>query len=87
MAKKSMNLSRSFVLALMLLVMGVNNAIFSQTQTFTGSGTFTVPAGVTSIKVECWGGGAGGQASTSSNGKDGAGAANGCRNFGNSSIV
>lgn len=28
---------------------------------FTSSGTFTVPAGVTSLKIEAWGGGAGGQ--------------------------
>lgn len=36
---------------------------YNQTQTFTTSGSFTVPAGVTSIFVECWGaGGAGGAA-------------------------
>ena len=35
--------------------------IVSWSGTFTGSGTFTVPAGVTSLIVECWGaGGAGG---------------------------
>jgi len=28
-----------------------------------GTGTWTVPAGVTSVKVECWGGGGGGQGS------------------------
>jgi len=33
---------------------------FSQTQIFTTSGTFTVPAGVTSVKIEAWGSGAGG---------------------------
>jgi hypothetical protein len=43
-------------------------------QTFVSSGSFIIPAGVTNIKVECWGGGgAGGQASTSSNGKGGGG--------------
>nr|HPR30888.1 GEVED domain-containing protein [Prolixibacteraceae bacterium] len=31
-----------------------------QSQTFTTSGTFTVPAGVTSVTVECWGAGGGG---------------------------
>jgi hypothetical protein len=30
---------------------------YSQTQTFTTTGTYTVPAGVTSITVEAWGGG------------------------------
>lgn len=32
-----------------------------ETITTTGSGTWTVPAGVTSVVVECWGGGRGGQ--------------------------
>ncbi|MGK4567311.1 hypothetical protein [Flavobacterium sp. 3HN19-14] len=27
---------------------------FAQSQTFTTTGTFTVPAGVTSIQVEAW---------------------------------
>ena len=30
---------------------------YSQTTTFTTTGTFTVPAGVTSITIEAWGGG------------------------------
>ncbi|HPF00186.1 MAG TPA: hypothetical protein PKY63_05930, partial [Bacteroidales bacterium] len=34
--------------------------LFSQTTTFTTSGTWTCPAGVTSVTVECWGGGGGG---------------------------
>ncbi|MFZ1332355.1 MAG: PKD domain-containing protein, partial [Flavobacteriales bacterium] len=46
---------------------------FSQvSQTFTSNGTFTVPAGVTQVTVECWGGG--GQGSTrSTNGRGGGG--------------
>ncbi|HOM91004.1 MAG TPA: hypothetical protein PKW65_09780, partial [Bacteroidia bacterium] len=32
----------------------------AQTQTFTSSGTFTVPAGVTTVQVEAWGGGGAG---------------------------
>ncbi len=41
---------------------------FGQTvQTFTTSGNFTVPSGVTSITVECWGAGGGGGRSTSDN--------------------
>lgn len=35
-------------------------------QTFNGSGTFTVPAGVSRVEVELWGGGSGSFASTSS---------------------
>jgi hypothetical protein len=36
-------------------------------QTFIATGTFTVPAGVTSIKVECWGGGGAGGGVTGAN--------------------
>ena len=43
-------------------------------QTFTSNATFTVPAGVTEITVECWGaGGGGGRSTTSSNGRGGGG--------------
>jgi hypothetical protein len=46
--------------------------LWGQSQTFTANGTFTVPPGVTSIAVECWGaGGAGG--GTTSNFQDGGG--------------
>jgi trimeric autotransporter adhesin len=50
---------------------------FAQTQTFSTSGSFIVPAGVTSIQVEAWGaGGAGGGATgTPSAGGGGAGGA------------
>lgn len=46
----------------------------SGTQGFTASGSFTVPAGVTQLEVEAWGGGAGSYASTSGNPAGGAGA-------------
>ncbi|MDH3381691.1 MAG: GEVED domain-containing protein, partial [Flavobacteriaceae bacterium] len=46
------------------------------TQTFTTSGTFTVPAGVTSIAVEAWGAGGGG-GSTASNNQAGSGGGGG----------
>src|SRR3972149_9392600 len=36
------------------------NSFAQTTQTFTSSGSFTVPCNVTSIQVECWGGGGGG---------------------------
>ncbi|TDE45909.1 choice-of-anchor D domain-containing protein [Flavobacterium rhamnosiphilum] len=46
--------------------------ISQTTQTFSTSGTFTVPAGVTSIQVEAWGGGgAGGGATKNSSGAGG----------------
>jgi len=40
-------------------------------QTFTSSGTFTVPAGVTSIEVEVWGAGSGGVGGSSASGSAG----------------
>lgn len=40
--------------------------------TTTGSYTWTCPAGVTSIKVECWGGGGGGDDGTDNGGSGGA---------------
>lgn len=50
---------------------------FAQTsQTFTTSGSFTVPSGVTSLKVEVWGAGGGGGGSTS-NGSGGSGGGGG----------
>ncbi|MFZ2339066.1 MAG: glycine-rich domain-containing protein [Bacteroidales bacterium] len=48
----------------------------AQTQTFTSNGTFTVPAGVTSIIVECWGAGGGGSTITA-NGRRGGGGGGG----------
>ncbi len=51
------------VFVIFLAILFVFNYAFTQTQTFTLSGSFTVPAGVTSIYVEAWGaGGAGGSA-------------------------
>ncbi len=41
-------------------VLFISLLVQAQSQTFTGNGTFTVPAGVTSIIIECWGGGGGG---------------------------
>lgn len=43
----------------MLFILGINGALIAQTTTTfnSGTGTFTVPAGVKSITVEVWGGG------------------------------
>jgi Rieske Fe-S protein len=46
---------------------------FSQTQTFNSSGTFTVPAGITTLQVEVWGGGGKGGALSSNTGPAGGG--------------
>src|SRR4051812_11321429 len=59
-------LKKSFVnslraTALLLLLSGVGEEASAQvTQTFTATGSWTVPAGVTSVTVKCWGGGGGG---------------------------
>ncbi len=53
------------------------NLSMGQSQTFTSSGTFTVPPGVTSIIVECWGSGGAGGGTTSNRAKGGGGGAGG----------
>ncbi len=50
---------RLSTLMLMLIVLLTSTISFSQT-TFNTSGTYTVPPGVTAIKVNAWGGGGGG---------------------------
>lgn len=69
------NLCRS-ILALFLLL----SANYSQAQSkvvYTSSGTWTCPAGVTSITVEAWGGGAGGRAGAADKGITGGGGGGG----------
>ncbi|MBK6344320.1 MAG: choice-of-anchor J domain-containing protein [Bacteroidales bacterium] len=46
-------------------------------QTFTSSGSYTVPAGVTVITVECWGGGGSGGGQSANNSAGGGGGAGG----------
>ena len=50
------------VVTMLTTFLSVKETSAQTTQTFTANGTFTVPAGVTSIKVECWGGGGAGGA-------------------------
>lgn len=63
----------------LLLALLVTTLVIAQTRTdvinSTGSGTFTVPAGVTSVTIETWGAGGGGgnSNSTSTNGGTGGG--------------
>jgi len=52
------------------------SGILAQT-TFTASGTYIVPAGVTEIIVECWGGGGAGGGVTNANNNSGGGGAGG----------
>ncbi|MFT3908399.1 MAG: Ig-like domain-containing protein [Ferruginibacter sp.] len=50
-----------FIVISVMITLILSNSAFAQvTQTFNANGTFTVPAGVTSIRVEAWGGGSGG---------------------------
>jgi hypothetical protein len=45
---------------LLFLILAPVASLAQVTETFNTSGSFTVPAGVTSITVGCWGGGGGG---------------------------
>jgi len=62
------------ILMMVLFIAFAGKGQAQSQQTFTANGNFTVPAGVTSINVQAWGGGgAGGQASIFSVGKGGGG--------------
>ena len=64
-------------LAFSLVYLFIPQQVVAQgSQTFTSGGTFTVPAGVTSITVECWGAGGGGstRSTTGAGGGGGGGA-------------
>jgi hypothetical protein len=56
-------------------VLGYTSSGTTVTQTANGNYTFTVPAGVTSAKVECWGAGAGGGGGNNSGDGGGSGGA------------
>jgi len=72
MKAKSLNCSKKILLIGLILLTSFS---YSQTtQTYNASSTFTVPAGVTSVRAEAWGaGGAGGGNTTSSDGGGGGG--------------
>lgn len=55
------------LLSLFFLIAFGNSANSQNTESLTGSGTWNVPAGVTSITVKCWGGGGGGGGSSTNN--------------------
>jgi len=80
LAQHSVNIFKSISLFLILLILGATEHALAQTvQTFTTSGTgnFTVPAGVTSVAVEVWGGGGGGGRASGTNGAAGGGGGGG----------
>jgi hypothetical protein len=71
MEKITLNTKRCTLLVFFLAVSGIG---FSQSpQTFNSSGTFNVPAGVTTIQVEAWGAGGKGSTRTSNGGGGGGG--------------
>lgn len=72
------------LLLLFLTYCGVNAQ--TTTQTFTTSGTFTVPPGVTTIQVEAWGGGGAGGGTTNAARATGGGGAGGTYTL-NSSVA
>src|SRR6478735_3121654 len=63
-----------FTCIFLLTLVFITNANAQTTQTFNSSGTFTVPAGVTSITVEVWGAGGAGGGATGNPGAGGGGA-------------
>ncbi|MFO7369446.1 MAG: PKD-like domain-containing protein [Bacteroidales bacterium] len=67
------------ILFLFVLMLFIQQGTWGQTasQTYTSSGTFTVPPGVTEIIVEAWGGGGGGGFARSANGAAGGGGGGG----------
>lgn len=74
------NLISRLTLLLSLIILFIMQGVAQTTVPFTASGTWTVPAGVTIVKVECWGGGgagggANGSAPTNRAGGGGAGGA------------
>jgi len=76
--KYTISKSTKIFFAAVFVFLGFNLNVFTQTQTFTNTTTFTVPAGITSVTVECWGaGGRGGSANTPSTSKAGGGGGGG----------
>ncbi len=66
-------ISKKQILSLFALLCFVNLSIAQTTQTFSSSGTWQAPAGVTTLKVECWGGGGKGGATSFSSNETGGG--------------
>ncbi|OIP83498.1 MAG: hypothetical protein AUK44_05075 [Porphyromonadaceae bacterium CG2_30_38_12] len=62
---------------LLSFVLLLNSVFLLSQTTFTTSGTYTVPAGIPAVKVECWGGGGAGGGTTANTKKGGGGGAGG----------
>ncbi|HET9571400.1 MAG TPA: hypothetical protein VFP20_08355 [Bacteroidales bacterium] len=56
---------RKLILAFLFFALGSTGMLFAQTLlTATGANTYNIPAGITRVRIECWGGGGGGGAPT-----------------------
>ena len=63
--KQLLPLQWHYLVFLFVFIYSLINTSFSQTTvTYITTGSFTPPPGVTSIKVECWGGGGAGGGAT-----------------------
>ncbi len=69
-----MNKMNNTIKAIFLASALLAGAAHAATVTFTAPGSWTAPAGVTSVTVEAWGGGGGGGAGTGNPAKGGGGA-------------
>ena len=79
--------STAIGLLLMVLFVSITPLVsFGQSQTFNSSGTFIVPAGVTSVNVQVWGAGGAGGGSTS-DGNSGAGGGAGGYSYGTLAVT
>ncbi|RTY90243.1 GEVED domain-containing protein [Flavobacterium sp. GT3R68] len=75
--KNSNNISKMWMLPALLMAFLFGNYSSAQTSTYTSSGTWVCPAGVTAIQVEAYGPGGGGGAGGSTNGYGGGGGGGG----------
>jgi hypothetical protein len=66
---------------------GISLSLAQSPQTYTTSGTWVCPQGVTSVRVEAWGGGAGGASTPNSNNSNGGGGGGGAYSIRNSITV
>ncbi len=64
---KYRSIYRILITVMTFVMLSLTSAGQNRTITYTSSGNFTVPAGITSITVECWGAGGAGGGSTSEN--------------------
>ncbi|TDP61690.1 MopE-related protein [Flavobacterium dankookense] len=75
----------NYILLFLFGLFGVS--ALGQTQTYTSSGSFTVPAGVTTVRVQAWGGGGGGGGVNGSNSQTRAGGGGGGGTYTNNNTV